>query len=232
MPTQHKLKYPMLLVGAAITVIALLLFVTSLFKMVPFPPVLPMEFVIIIFGILGIHFGISSGRRLAYTVHDRDIILERLQGHGRASSKISKIMQVPILLTAFTIIAWTLFVIGFSLSKSVVVDTVLIGYVRWVLIFSMIMLIVGSYFFYKARGLGKHHMLTFKGKIILEHSTSMMGEAMQRMDRAEERGRDMANHTEERGREIYHQAEDAGRGIVNRIEDEEKELVDRIRKKF
>ena len=232
MPSEIQQRYIRLLIGATIMVAAILLFVVGLSKIVPFPPVTGMEYVIIIFGILGINFGMSSGKRLAYTIHDRDLILKRIKGQGRASTIIGNFVKLPIMFTAFTLIAWTILVIAFSLSKSVVVDTVLIGYVRWMLIFSMIVLITGSYIFYKARSYGKSHMLTLKGRIMMERSSKVVGEAMQRMDRAEEKGRNMAHQTDERGRELYHHVEDKGRGIVDRIEGEEKELVDRIKRKF
>jgi len=221
-----------LLVGASVMVAAILLFVVGLSKIVPFPPSTPMEYIILIFGILGINFGMSSGKRLAYTIHDRDLILERIKGHGSVSTKVSKIMSIPIMFTAFTLIAWTVLVIAFSFSKSIVVDTILIGYVRWLLIFSMIVLITGSYIFYKARSYGKSHMLTLKGRIIMERSSKIMGEAMRKMDRTEERGRNIVSQAEHDGRDILHHAKESGRGLVGRIEDEEKDLVDRIRRKL
>ncbi len=232
MNTEIKYKYLPLLGGASIIMVALMIFIIGMSGMVRFPPVTSMEYIILLFGILGINFGRSSGKRLAYTIHDRDILLERTKGHGKFSSRISRILQIPIMLTAFTLIAWTMLVIGFSLSRSIVVDAVLIGYVRWLLIISMIILIMGSYVFYKARSHGKSHMLTLKGRILMEGGSKIVGNAMRKMDRAEDVGRDAMYRVEDRSKDMMHNAEDMGRNIVNRLENKEKEFVDRIKRKL
>ena len=110
----------MLLVGAAMILAALWLFFISMSKMMPFPPPTFMEFVILIFALLGIYFGISSGRKLAYTIHDRDIIIGHIQSQsqGRITTMISTIIRMPIMFTILTTIIWILFIIVLTLFRS------------------------------------------------------------------------------------------------------------------
>ena len=192
MPTKFKRKLIML-PGASITAIALLLFLIGISGTMAFPPVSIMEYGIVIFTILGINFGISSGKKLAYTVHDRNIILERTKGQGIITSIMGNFMRLPVLFASSTFIIWSLFIIILSLSWSVLSDSVFIGEVRWLMIFSMALLITGSYIFYKARSSGKSNMLTLRGKIIMERSSSIMGGAMGMVDQIEDTGKDIVS---------------------------------------
>ncbi len=243
MESKVSQMYAMFLVGAVMVLAALWLFATSMTEMVPFPPETTMEFVIIIFVVLGMNFGISSGKKLAYTIHDRDIILNRVEGQGKVTTMLGKIMSMPILFTATTTIIWIVFIIIVSLMKNIVVDSVIIGTVRWLMIIAMIILIPGSFLIYRAASYGKPHMLTLKGKIIMNKSSRVVAEAMEKIDHVEDRGREMVHNPGDAGRDLYHKVEDTGRDMMHqatdtgrdmaeRVDDKGKDVFDRIRKKL
>lgn len=76
--------------GVIIIVISLLLFTVAVSGTIPFPPTGIIQYIVLIFTLLGINFGISSGKKLAYSIHDKKIMLEQTEKQeDRAFTSIS-----------------------------------------------------------------------------------------------------------------------------------------------
>ena len=149
--------------GVVIMIFALFLFVLGVYKTLPIPPTKFMHYVILIFTVLGINFGISSGRKLAYNLHDRDLLLKRIP-EGSSTSVTNILIKNSIIFASLTVILWSIFIIVINLSWSVIGDRIFIGETRWLMIASMIVLICGSFLFYKVKSSTMSHMLTRTGK--------------------------------------------------------------------
>ena len=147
---------------------------TLIFSAVLFSIVLPAGYdaglslfmftVVTAFTLLGIISGISVGKKMAYTVHDRELMAERLGGNGAITGSFGLAADISLLIGAFFIVGWTVFMVFLSLLEGAVTDRILLGYVRWLSILAMITLITGSYLLFRARASEKRKMLSFWGK--------------------------------------------------------------------
>ena len=120
--------------------------------------------VVTIFTIVGIISGISVGKKMAYTIHDRELMAARLTGKGTITGTFGVAADISLLIGAIFIVGWTVFTLLLSFLEGAVVDSILMGYVRWLSILAMVTLITGSYLLFRARSSAKHEMLSFWGK--------------------------------------------------------------------
>jgi len=178
--------------GVIIITISLILFVVAVSRTIPFPPTSIIQYIVLIFTLLGINFGISSGKKLAYSLHDKRIMVEQTQEHdGRAITAIpGSFMRNSIIFTFLTIILWSLFIIILSFFWTILNDRVILGEVRWLMIFSMILLICGSYIFYRAKSYNIPDMLTFTGKR-MKQGNDIMKKAVNITEKTEQTGTNM-----------------------------------------
>ncbi len=147
---------------------------TLIFSAVLFSIVLPASYdaglslymfvVVTVFTLLGIISGISVGKKMAYTIHDREFMARRLSGKGTITGAFGMADDISLLIGAFFIVGWTVFTLLLSFLEGAVTDRILLGYVRWLSILAMITLITGSYLLFRARASAKHEMLSFWGK--------------------------------------------------------------------
>jgi len=147
---------------------------TLIFSAVLFSIVLPASYdaglslymfvVVTVFTLLGIISGISVGKKIAYTIHDREFMARRLRGKGTITGTFGMAADISLLIGAFFIVGWTVFTLLLSFLEGAVTDRILLGYVRWLSILAMITLITGSYLLFRARSSAKHEMLSFWGK--------------------------------------------------------------------
>ncbi|HEC94720.1 MAG TPA: hypothetical protein ENI45_01990 [Thermoplasmatales archaeon] len=180
--------------GVVVMIFGLLLFMVAVSDTLSFPPTKVMHYVIIVFTLLGINFGISSGKKLAYGVHDKNIILKDTQGKGNVSSAAASVMRTSVAFAFLTILLWSLFVITLSFFWNALSDTLFFGQVRWFMILSMVILICGSYLFYKAKSSTVNSMLTFTGKK-MKQGTSVGKKTLKVMDNAENMGKSVMERT-------------------------------------
>ncbi len=147
---------------------------TLIFSAVLFAVVLPasydaglslyMFYIVTIFTLLGIISGISVGKKMAYTMHDRELMAERLGGNGAITGSFGLAADISLLIGAFFIVGWTVFTVFLSLLEGAVADRILLGYVRYLSLLSMTTLITGSYLFFRAKSSVRDKMLSFWGK--------------------------------------------------------------------
>ena len=102
----------------------------------------------------------------------------------------TSIMRNSIIFTFLTIILWSLFIIILSFLWTILNDRIILGEVRWLMIFSMILLICGSYLFYRAKSYNIPDMLTFTGKR-MKQGNDIMKKAMNITEKTEQTGTDM-----------------------------------------
>ncbi len=134
--------------------------------------------VVTAFTLLGILSGISVGKKMAYTVHDRELMAERLGGKGTITGAFGMATDLSLFIGAFFLVGWTVFTILLSFLEGAVTDRILLGYVRWLSILAMITMITGSYLLFRARASEKRRMLSFWGK--RAEMPAGMGEKMER----------------------------------------------------
>ena len=147
---------------------------TLIFSAILFSAVLPtsydaglsvsMFYITTIFTLLGILSGISVGKKMAYTIHDRELMAERLNGKGAITGFFGMAANLSLIICAFFIVGWTLFTVFLGFVKGAVADRILLGYVRYLSLLSMAALITGSYLFFRARSSVRDEMLSFWGK--------------------------------------------------------------------
>lgn len=147
---------------------------TLIFSAVLFSVVLPagydaglsvsMFYIVTAFTLLGILSGISVGKKLAYTVHDRELMAERLSGNGAITGSFGMTADLSLLIGVFVIAGWTLFTVFLGFMEGAVADRILLGYVRYLSLLSMATLIAGSYLLFRARSSAMDEMLSFWGK--------------------------------------------------------------------
>ena len=190
------LKRKSVVPGVVVMVFGLLFFMVAVSDTLSLPPTKVMHYVIIIFTLLGINFGISSGKKLAYGLHDKNIILKDSDsdGKGRVSSAANVVMRRSVTFVFLTILFWSLFVIVLSFFWNALSDTLFFGQVRWFMIFSMVVLIVGSYLFYRAKVSTVTSMLTFTGKR-MKQTTDIGIKTSAVMDDAENMGENIMKKT-------------------------------------
>ena len=174
--------------GIIVMIIALLLFVLGVYETLPFPPEKIMHYIILIFTLLGINFGISSGKKFAYNLHDKELLLKRIKGTTLTTFMLRSFMRNSIIFTSLTVLIWSIFIITASLLWTVFTDELFIGEIRWLMIFSMVLLIYGSYLLYKNKSAATTQMLTFTGKKI-EKANNLTKKATDIMDNVEQLGK-------------------------------------------
>ncbi|GEM_PF-3221419 len=123
-----------------------------------------MFYIVVGFTALGILSGISVGKKMAYTIHDRELMAERLEGRGTMTGIAAIFADLFLLMGVFLLVGWTVFMILLGFLESVVTDAILMGRVRWIAIVAMSVLITASYLFFRARASARHEMLSFWGK--------------------------------------------------------------------
>jgi hypothetical protein len=192
-----------ILLGLTLSIAAGVLFIMSITATIHIPPSATMESVILAMALIGIYFGISNGKNLAYHIHDRELYLEISRGNGTITSMAGSMMRFPIFLASMTLILWSLGLIAMGFFWSALSDSLFLGEVRWMLILSMAILISGSFILFGAVGHGKDRMLTRKGKMLLKGHVWTVGGAMNMMDTVEDAGKGIVKEGMEKVQKIF-----------------------------
>ena len=118
----------------------------------------------VLFTSISLLSGISVGRKIAYAMHDRKLVADKLGGTGHISGFFGKGFDISLWAGTIFIVGWTVFMVLMGYLFRAVADSILLGYVRWLSIISMTALITGSYLLFRARSSGREKMLSFWGK--------------------------------------------------------------------
>ena len=169
---------------------ASVLFSITLISTIDSAPQNYLGYMVIGFTVLGIYTGINIGKKTAYTVHDRELMSERMKGKGVLTGTAGSFMNIPILFATIILVGWTVFMLSVGFVWQAVTDEIFLREVRWIAIVAMLSLIIGSYLFYRAKSSLTDKMLSFWGKKT-EKQSKLINKAMEESDAMEEKGEEL-----------------------------------------
>jgi len=110
-----------------------------------------------IFDAIALLLALFTGKKIAYIVHDKELLSSRFGTNSRNSrgsiflKPFGFMADISLLIGMILLLGWTVFTILLGFLPRAVFDSILFGHVRYSLILSVIGLILGSYLFFRAR---------------------------------------------------------------------------------